>query len=71
MESSGLKPKSLIVLDLLSKGKSYAQISNEMDTSMDSVRYYIKDIYGVLGIKTKVLQSVCIFGAKSHSCKRK
>ncbi len=53
LESSRLKPKSLIVLDLLSKGKSYAQISNEMDTSMDSVRYYIKDIYGVLGIKNK------------------
>lgn len=53
LEVSRLKPKSLIVLDLLSKGKSYSQIALEMDTSIDSIRYYIKDIYGVLGIKNK------------------
>lgn len=53
MEGAFLKPKSLTVLDLLSKGKSYAQIAEDMDTSIDSVRYYIKDIYGVLGIKNK------------------
>lgn len=51
--ASGLKPKSLKVLDLLSKGKSYEQIADELDTSIDSVRYYIKDIYGTLGIKNK------------------
>jgi DNA-binding NarL/FixJ family response regulator len=48
-----LKSNRLQVLDLLSKGKSYAEISVLMNVSIDSIRYYIKDIYGVLGVKNK------------------
>lgn len=50
---TSLKPKSKVVLELLSQGKSYAQIAEKMDISIDSVRYYIKDIYNELGIKNK------------------
>lgn len=50
----GLKPKSLQVLDLLSKGYSYQQIADELDTTIDVIRYYIKDIYSTLNIKNKV-----------------
>jgi DNA-binding NarL/FixJ family response regulator len=47
-----LKPNRIQVLDLLSKGKSYAEIALLMHVSVDSIRYYIKDIYSTLGIKS-------------------
>lgn len=42
--------KGLEVLDLLSKGKSYNQIAEGVDISVDGVRYYIKKIFNALGV---------------------
>ena len=42
--------KGLEVLDLLSKGKSYNQIAEGVDISVDGVRYYIKKIFKALGV---------------------
>lgn len=50
---SFLKPNRLRVLDLLSNGKSYMEIAVAMNVSVDSIRYYIKDIYSTLGVKSK------------------
>ena len=42
--------KGLEVLDLLSKGKSYNQIAEGVDISVDGVRYYIKKVFKALGV---------------------
>ena len=41
------------VLQYLSKGCQYAEIAEKMGFSLDSVRYYIKEIYKTLGVNNK------------------
>ncbi len=54
IHTSGLKPKAQLVLELLKKGYSYVEIGEELDISLDSVRYYIKTIYKKFNVKSKV-----------------
>ncbi|NCC36840.1 MAG: LuxR family transcriptional regulator, partial [Chloroflexia bacterium] len=45
------------VLQLLSEGLAYAQISERLIVSSNTVRYHVKGIYGKLGV-TKQVQAV-------------
>ena len=43
--------KGLNILDLLAKGRTYHEIADDMDISIDGVRYYVKKIFKTLGVK--------------------
>lgn len=45
-----LGKKGLIILELLSKGYTYNEIANEVDISIDGVRFYVKKIYKALDV---------------------
>jgi len=48
-----LKTKEHTVLQLLAEGKSYEEIADGIDRSIDSVRYYIKSLYKKLNVTNK------------------
>ncbi|MBK9734056.1 MAG: response regulator transcription factor [Saprospiraceae bacterium] len=48
-----LPKKSHKVLAYLSEGLKYEEIAREMNTSINSVRYYIKQIYTILNVDNK------------------
>lgn len=49
-----LKKRSLEVMKLLVDGYSYIQMADELETSVDVIRYYIKDIYKTFGVNNKI-----------------
>lgn len=51
--SFAMKNKSKIILQYLSEGKSYKEIAETLNVSIDVVRYNIKEIYKTLGVKNK------------------
>lgn len=48
-----LSPKENDVLKLLSEGKSYAEIAGKMEISLNTVRTYIRRIYGKLEVQSR------------------
>jgi DNA-binding NarL/FixJ family response regulator len=48
-----LAPREREVLDLLSKGRAYKQIADEMDLSMGTIRTYIRRLYGKLNVNCR------------------
>src|SRR5580698_10894064 len=48
-----LAPREREVLDLLSKGRAYKQIADEMDISMGTIRTYIRRLYGKLNVNCR------------------
>jgi len=48
-----LAPREREVLDLLSKGRAYKQIADEMEVSMGTVRTYIRRLYGKLNVNCR------------------
>jgi DNA-binding NarL/FixJ family response regulator len=42
--------KGLLVLEQLSQGKSYEEISSILEISIDGVRYYVKKVFKALGV---------------------
>jgi DNA-binding NarL/FixJ family response regulator len=48
-----LAPREREVLDLLSKGRAYKQIADEMELSMGTVRTYIRRLYGKLHVNCR------------------
>lgn len=49
-QSVQLKGKELTVVDCITKGMTYKEISDELGMSIDGVRYYIKRIYKKMGV---------------------
>jgi DNA-binding CsgD family transcriptional regulator len=49
-----MNQRSKLILKYLGEGRSYKEIADMMDISIDMVRYSIKDIYKTLGVKNKV-----------------
>jgi DNA-binding NarL/FixJ family response regulator len=54
IKNTSLKSKSKQVLRLLKDGYTYEEIAQKLHTTIDVVRYYIKDIYKTLGVKNKI-----------------
>lgn len=52
--ASRLSVKQKTIAKLLVRGFSYVEIADQLDQSIDLVRYHIKQIYVKLGIKTKI-----------------
>lgn len=52
--SPDMNQRSKQILKYLGEGRSYKEIADMMDISIDVVRYSIKDIYKTLGVKNKV-----------------
>jgi DNA-binding NarL/FixJ family response regulator len=48
-----LAPREREVLDLLSKGRAYKQIADEMELSMGTIRTYIRRLYGKLNVNCR------------------
>lgn len=70
-EAAGAEPKKLAsprplarrereVLDLLSKGRAYKQIADELDISMGTIRTYIRRLYGKLHVNCRT-EAVVIY----------
>jgi DNA-binding NarL/FixJ family response regulator len=55
-----LAPREREVLDLLSKGRAYKQIADEMELSMGTVRTYIRRLYGKLNVNCRT-QAVVLY----------
>ena len=53
-KTAKLKPQSKKILRLLKRGYSYQEIADELQISINVVRYYIKDLYRALGVKNKL-----------------
>lgn len=49
-KSIQLKEKEHIIVDYITKGMTYKEISDELGMSIDGVRYYIKRIYKKMGV---------------------
>lgn len=41
------------ILKMLSEGKKYAEIGDDLGVSIDVIRYHIKNIYSAIGVKSK------------------
>ena len=54
----GLSPRELEVLQLLSRGRTYALIGAEMGVSIGTVQSYIKSIYRKLEVRSKASAAV-------------
>ncbi|HTV40155.1 MAG TPA: LuxR C-terminal-related transcriptional regulator [Candidatus Sulfotelmatobacter sp.] len=61
-----LAPREREVLDLLSKGRAYKQIADEMDLSMGTIRTYIRRLYGKLNVNCRT-EAVVIYLTRSIS----
>lgn len=55
-----LAPREREVLDLLSKGRAYKQIADELDISMGTIRTYIRRLYGKLHVNCRT-EAVVIY----------
>ena len=55
---AGLSPRELEVLQLLSRGRTYALIGVEMGVSIGTVQSYIKSIYRKLEVRSKASAAV-------------
>jgi len=55
---AGLSPRELEVLQLLSRGRTYALIGAEMGVSIGTVQSYIKSIYRKLEVRSKASAAV-------------
>jgi DNA-binding NarL/FixJ family response regulator len=53
IENTPLNDIETIVLNFLSEGKSYKTVSSLLDTGIDNVKYYIKNIYFKLQVNNK------------------
>lgn len=49
----GLSPRESEVLELLAKGKSYKEVSKELDITFHTVAHYAKQIYNKLAVNSK------------------
>jgi DNA-binding NarL/FixJ family response regulator len=52
-KDSSLSPREQTVLDYLSKGLAYKQISDEMDISVTTIRTYLRRIYEKLHVQSR------------------
>lgn len=46
-----LGKKGVAIVELLSKGNTYQEIADELEITMDGVRYYVKKIYTLFNVK--------------------
>lgn len=53
LNAISLSESAYNVLVCLAEGYKYVQIAQKLDISLDSVRYYVKEIYRKLGVKNK------------------
>jgi DNA-binding NarL/FixJ family response regulator len=52
-EFQNLSEREVLIIQLLKEGASYQEISNKVEITLNGVRYYIKNIYRKLQIKSK------------------
>lgn len=49
-----LTEKEVMVLELFSAGKSYKDVANMLEITVDGVRYHVRQIYAKLGVDKKI-----------------
>lgn len=49
-----LTERELEVLQVLAEGLTYAQIARQLVLSVNTVRYHIKSVYGMLGVEKRM-----------------
>lgn len=57
-----LTPREKEALELLSQGKLYKEIADELDVSQDTVRFHLQNIYRKLQVRTRTEAVVKYFG---------
>ena len=63
--STQLTPKEVRVIESLAEGKTYNEVSEDLDININNLRYYIKKIYRILGVNS-AREAVHVYRALSY-----